>query len=318
MKIVITGGAGFLGSWLCERMLDAGNEVLCIDNMSTCSGSNIFELRKQKNFLFSKKDITGVKTLKKFDVIFHLASPASPVYYQKYPIETMLANSIGTKNVLDMAKRHKAKVIFSSTSEVYGDPNQHPQREDYWGNVNPNGVRSCYDESKRFAEALCMTYFRKGLDVRIARIFNTYGPRMDANDGRVIPSFITQALKNVDIMVHGKGKQTRSFCYVSDMVRGLVAMSEKDVAGDVINLGNPDEHNIKDIAQKIKKLSESQSMIVFDEMPKDDPSRRKPDISKAKSPLEWKPHVSIDDGLKNTIDHFKSKSYLLSPKSPVF
>lgn len=306
MKIVVTGGAGFIGSHICSKLLEAGHTVLCIDNMSTGSLSNISGIKGNKNFSFSRKDVIEVRTLKKFDIIFHLASPASPVYYQKHPVETMLANSVGTKNVLDMAKKHKARLIFASTSEVYGNPKQHPQTESYWGNVNPTGIRSCYDESKRFGEALCMAYFRKGLDIRIARIFNTYGPRMNARDGRVIPSFIMQAIQNNDITVYGKGNQTRSFCYVDDMVRGIISLSEKDVTGEIINLGNPDEYSVIDIAKKIKKLTGSISDIVFAGMPEDDPLRRKPDISKAKRLLSWEPETGLENGLGLSIEYFRN------------
>lgn len=304
MKAIVTGGAGFLGSWLCDALLRRGDGVTCIDSLITGSRENIRNLEKNRRFRFVLKNVASVKSLKKFDVAFHLASPASPKHYQKYPVETMLANSAGTKNLLDNARKHNAKLVFASTSEVYGDPKEHPQKESYWGNVNPLGVRSCYDESKRFGEALCMSYFRMNTSARIARIFNTYGPRMQKDDGRAIPSFIASALRNEDIVVYGNGKQTRSFCYAADMAEGLIKMSEADVAGTAINLGNPDECRIIDAARKIRKLASSSSKIVFTEMPQDDPGRRRPDISLAKSLLGWKPKTGIDEGLKITIGHF--------------
>lgn len=305
MKAVVAGGAGFLGSWLCEELIEMGHDVLCIDNLITGSKSNIKHLIRSRKFRFFNGNVSEIKSLKKFDEIFHLASPASPKDFRKYPLEIMLANSAGTKNILEMSRKHKAKAIFASTSEVYGDPKEHPQREDYWGNVNPNGVRSCYDESKRFGEAMCMAYHRMGADVRIARIFNTYGPRMRPDDGRAVPSFIHSAIRNEPINVYGNGRQTRSFCYASDLIRGLVLISEKDVNGEAINIGNPDEHRMIDVARKIKKLSGSKSDIVFAPAPSDDPYRRRPDISKAKRMLGWEPKVRIDDGLKTTIDSFR-------------
>lgn len=304
--IIVTGGAGFIGSHLCEKLLEGGNDkVICVDNMITGKAENVKHLTKNPNLVFLRHDVSRpLKISGKIDRIYHLASPASPIDYQKLPIETMMANSFGTKNMLDLAKEKKARLLLASTSEVYGDPEKHPQNEDYWGNVNPVGPRSCYDESKRFAEALAMAYHRiHGIDVRIARIFNTYGPRMRANDGRVIPNFITQALKNEPITVYD-GKQTRSFCYVSDMVDGLVRLMESGFAAEPFNLGNPDERKIIDVAKNIKQITESKSEIVFRPLPQDDPTRRRPDITKSKKKLGWEPRIGFDDGLKRTIEWF--------------
>lgn len=306
--ILVTGGAGFIGSHLIDALIEK-NKVICIDNFVTGKKSNVSHLLKHKNFKFIKVDVTKpLKINGKIDCIFHLASPASPVDYQKFPIETMLANSLGTKNMLDLAKNKKAKFLLASTSEVYGDPEKHPQTEDYWGNVNPIGPRSPYDESKRFAEAMSLAYHRKyKTDVKIARIFNTYGPRMRTNDGRVIPNFIIQSLRNEPITVYGDGKQTRSFCYVSDMIDGLIRLMESEYEGEVFNLGNPDERKIIDVAQKIKLLTNSKSQIIFVSLPQDDPERRKPDITKAKRLLGWEPKISFDEGLKRTIEWFKGE-----------
>lgn len=304
--ILVTGGAGFIGSHLIDALIEK-NKVICIDNISTGKKENIAHLLKNKNFKFLKHDVAKPLNISgKIDYIFHLASPASPVDYQKNPIETMMANSFGTKYMLDLAKRKRAKFLLASTSEVYGDPEKHPQSEDYWGNVNPVGPRSCYDESKRFAEALTMAYHRvHDLDVKIARIFNTYGPRMRTNDGRVIPNFITQALSNKPITVYGDGKQTRSFCYISDMVDGLIRLAFSEYSGEVFNLGNPDEKRIIDVAERIKKMTSSKSPIIFMSLPDDDPERRKPDIKKAKTMLGWEPKISFDEGIGKTIEWFK-------------
>ncbi len=311
MKILISGGAGFIGSWLCEEMLRQNYQVICVDNLSTGSEQNILHLKKDKNFEFINQDI--INTLKndfgKIDYIFHLASPASPPDYQRLAIETLLVNSLGTLNMLELARKNNAKFLFASTSEVYGDPLQHPQKENYWGNVNPNGERSMYDESKRFGEALCMGYYRKyKIDVRIARIFNTYGPRMQKDDGRVISNFVNQALEGKPFTIYGKGNQTRSFCYVSDMVSALFKlMFTSNLNGQVVNLGNPNEKTILEISTIIKKLTNSKSQIVFKELPKDDPTRRCPDISKAKKLLEWQPKVTLEEGLKKTIEWYKNE-----------
>lgn len=308
MISVVTGGAGFIGSWLCESLLAGGHKVICIDNFITGSEKNLSNIKKNKNFTLIKKDISlSININEKIDYIFHLASPASPVFYQRYPIETMLANSAGTKNMLELAKKHNARLLFASTSEIYGEPQQHPQTETYWGNVNPVGIRSCYDESKRFGEALTLSYARKhGLDARVARIFNTYGPRMQLDDGRVVPNFIMQSLESKPITVYGNGKQTRSFCYVTDMVDGLKKMmfSEK-TKNSVINLGNPEEYTVLEIAQLIKKLAKSKSDIIFKPLPEDDPTRRKPDITKARKMLAWSPTTELEQGLEKTIDFFR-------------
>ncbi len=304
---VVTGGAGFIGSWLCESLITDGHKVICIDNFITGSEKNIEHLKENNNFRLIKHDVSRTLTIsEKTDFIFHLASPASPVHYQKYPIETMLANSDGTYNMLELARRNNAKFLFASTSEVYGDPKEHPQKETYWGNVNPVGVRSCYDESKRFGEALVMAMHRKyGLDARIIRIFNTYGPRMQKDDGRAVPNFITQAISSKPITIYGDGKQTRSFCYVTDMVEGMKkAMFSGKTNGDIFNLGNPDEYTILEIAEKTKEILKSKSKIIFKLLPEDDPARRKPDITKAKG-VGWEPKIPLDAGLKSTIEWFR-------------
>lgn len=305
MRSIITGGAGFIGSWLCESLLNEGHEVISVDNFITGSEKNISHLRKNKSFRLIRHDVSKpMKIASKIDYVFHLASPASPVHYQKHPIETMLANSAGTYNMLELARKNSAKFMFASTSEVYGNPKEHPQKETYWGNVNPVGPRSCYDESKRFGEALVMSFQRGSLDARIVRIFNTYGPRMQSNDGRAVPNFINQAIRNKPITIYGSGKQTRSFCYVTDMVSGIKkAMFSGN--RDIINLGNPEESTILEIAKRIKSLSDSGSEIIFKPLPADDPIRRKPDITRAKKTLKWEPKTKLDAGLKETIEWFK-------------
>lgn len=305
---LVTGGAGFIGSWLCESLLSKGFEVVCMDNLITGKEDNISQFRGNKSFLFIKLDVSkSVESEGNIDYIFHMASPASPVDYQKLPIETMMANSLGTLNALELAKEKKARFLLASTSEVYGDPKMHPQREGYWGNVNPTGPRSCYDESKRFAEALTISYKRiHNLDARIARIFNTYGPRMRKDDGRVIPNFITQASRREPITVYGDGTQTRSFCYVKDMVNGLEKLMFSDgISGKIINLGNPDEYSIIDVAKKVKEMLGSDSEIVFRDLPVDDPVRRRPDINKSNDILNWKPTIGFKEGLEKTIGWFK-------------
>ncbi len=305
-NVLVTGGAGFIGSHLCEELLK-GNKVICVDNLSTGNCKNVEHLMVNENFKFIEHDVSKPLNLKgRVDFIFHLASPASPIDYQKLPIETMMANSLGTLNILNLAKEKHSKLLLASTSEVYGDPEEHPQNESYWGHVNPTGPRSCYDESKRFAEALAFAYQRiHGVDVKIARIFNTYGPRMRKNDGRAIPNFVTQALNNEPITVYGNGKQTRSFCYVSDMVEGLIRLVESEFF-DVFNLGNPDEMKIIDVAEKVKGMVGSKSDMVFRSLPKDDPVRRKPDITKARKKLGWKPRTGFEEGLGKTIEWFRS------------
>jgi dTDP-glucose 4,6-dehydratase len=310
MRSVVTGGAGFIGSHLCEYLLEIGHEVICIDNLSTGSKSNVRHLTRNKRFKFFNRDITkGVKIAGEINYIFHLASPASPVNYQKLAIETLLVNSLGTNNTLKLAREKKAVYLLASSSEVYGDPTVHPQREEYWGNVNPIGRRSCYDEGKRFAEAFTMAYHRKyNLDIRIARIFNTYGARMRLDDGRAVPNFIAQAFNNKPLTVHGNGLQTRSFCYISDMIEGITKlMFVEEARGEVINLGNPEEITILELAKLVIELANSKSNIIHISLPEDDPERRKPDISKAKKILKWEPRVKLRDGLRETIEWFKSK-----------
>jgi dTDP-glucose 4,6-dehydratase len=309
-RSIVTGGAGFIGSHLCEYLLAKGHEVICMDNLSTGSKSNIKHLIQNKRFKFLNKDITRTQKMKiagEIDYIFHLASPASPVDYQKLAIETLLVNSLGTNNTLELAREKKASYVLASSSEVYGDPTVHPQREEYWGNVNPIGRRSCYDEGKRFAEALAMAYHRKyNLDIRIARIFNTYGARMRLDDGRAVPNFIAQALNNKPLTVHGNGLQTRSFCYISDMVEGITRlMFTENIGGEVVNLGNPEEIAILELAKLVIELANSKSNIIYTPLPEDDPERRKPDISKAKKILGWEPKVKLRDGLRITIEWFK-------------
>ena len=305
---LVAGGAGFVGSHLCEALISLGISVICIDNLGTGRKKNLESLISNSGFRFKKHDIRKpIKISGKIDYVFHLASYASPPYYQKYSIETLMTNSLGTQNVLEFAKAKKARYLITSTSESYGDPKEHPQKETYWGNVNPVGVRSCYDEAKRFAEALTMEYVRKhDLDARIIRIFNTYGPRLQKDDGRVISNFIFQALHNKPMTIYGDGSQTRSFCYVTDMVRGLIlAMLKPGIKGEVINLGNPGEFTVKQAAGLIKRMTASGSKIVRKPLPKDDPTRRKPDISKAKKLLNWQPQVKLADGLARTIKWFR-------------
>lgn len=307
MSIVnlVTGGAGFIGSHLCEALLARGEEVLCLDNFFTGKKSNIQHLLGNPRFELIRHDITHPIYLE-VDRIFNLACPASPVHYQINPVKTIKTNVLGALNVLGLAKRVKARVLQASTSEIYGDPLEHPQKETYWGNVNPIGPRSCYDEGKRVAEALFFDYYRQNnVDIRVVRIFNTYGPRMLVNDGRVVSNFIVQALKNEPITVYGDGSQTRSFCYISDLVEGLLKMMDCDGFVGPVNLGNPAEYTILELAQMIKELTNSKSEIVFKPLPKDDPTRRRPDISLAREKLNWEPKVSIRDGLLKTIDYFK-------------
>lgn len=306
---LVTGGAGFIGSHLCNALIKKGYKVICVDNLITGSRENIKHLRQNKNFEFIKKDIAnGRLNVSKVDHIYHLASPASPIDYQNYPEETALTNSVGTINILTLARKTGARFLLASTSEIYGDPLKHPQKETYWGNVNSFGPRSCYDESKRFAETVTYIYLRKyALDARVVRIFNTYGPRMQRDDGRVISNFINQAIEGKPLTVYGDGSQTRSFCYISDMVEGIYgAMFEKGTKGEIFNLGNPEEYSVINLAHKIKKLTGSKSKIVFSALPPDDPMQRQPDISKAKKLLNWSPKVSLTEGLKKTIEYYKS------------
>lgn len=306
-KILVTGGAGFIGSWLCEELLNRRNKVICMDNLLTGSEKNILHLKKNKDFKFIKHDVVSPFKISNLNYIFHLASPASPPLYPKIPLETSFPNSFGTLNMLRLAVKNRARFLFTSTSEIYGDPLKHPQREDYWGNVNTVGIRSAYDESKRFGETLTYIYLKKyGLDVRVARIFNTYGPRMDKNDGRVVSNFINQALENKSLTIYGDGKQTRSFCYVSDMIAGLVKlMLKENISGEIINLGNPREKTILEIARTIKKITNSKSPLSYESLPEDDPKRRCPSIEKAKKILNWHPKVSLKQGLSKTIRWYK-------------
>ncbi|MBS3132187.1 SDR family oxidoreductase [Candidatus Woesearchaeota archaeon] len=303
---LVTGGAGFLGSHLCEFLLGKGFRVICMDNLITGSKKNIEHLNKNGNFSFINQDISKfIKIEEKIDYVLHFASPASPIDYQKIPIQTLKAGSLGTHNTLGLALAKKAKYFLASTSEVYGDPEVNPQPESYWGNVNPVGPRGCYDEAKRFAEALVMAYHRiHKLDTKIVRIFNTYGPRMRKNDGRVVPAFISQALEGKPITVFGDGKQTRSFCYVSDLIDGIYRLMMSDI-NDPVNLGNPDEYDMLQFADIIIKLTGSKSKITFRPLPTDDPHVRRPGITKARKELGWEPKVSLEDGLRKTIEFFK-------------
>ncbi len=307
MRILVTGGAGFLGSHLCERLLKEGHEVLCLDNFFTGRKSNLAEFLKKPAFELVRHDIV-LPILLEVDKIYHLACPASPIHYQFNPVKTIKTNFLGTLNMLGIAKRTKARILLASTSEVYGDPIVHPQTEAYWGNVNPIGIRSCYDEGKRASETLMMDYHRQNrVDIRIVRIFNTYGPRMLQDDGRVVSNFIVQALKGQDITVYGEGSQTRSFCYVDDLVDGLVRMMESENFIGPVNLGNPEEYTILDFAKKIVAMTGSKSKIIHQPLPSDDPTQRQPDITLAGTKLGWKPKVTVDDGLKRTIAYFKKE-----------
>ncbi len=311
-KVLVTGGAGFIGSNLVSFLLQNNYEIVVIDNLITGQTKNIEPFLQNKNFKFIEKNLNEINLEEElgknnFDIVFHLASPASPIQYKKNPIETSLVNSYGTYKLLEYIKNSpNTKFLFASTSEVYGDPFIHPQVEEYFGNVNPNGVRSCYDESKRMGESFCMTYFRNfNLDIRIFRIFNTFGPNMEKEDGRVISNFIVQALQNKPITIYGDGNQTRSFCFVDDLIKGIYLMSQKDIKGKIINLGNPQEMKILEIAEIIKKLTNSNSKIIFEKITEDDPKKRQPDISKAKALLNWEPVVKLEDGLLYAIEYFK-------------
>lgn len=306
-RILVTGGAGFLGSYLCEALLERDEDILCIDNFFSGSKDNIRHLFVHPYFELIRHDIIH-PILVEVDRIYHLACPASPIHYQYNAIKTIKTNVMGTINMLGLAKRTKARIMLASTSEIYGSPEVHPQPEDYWGNVNPIGLRSCYDEGKRVAETLMMDYHRQNnVDIKIVRIFNTYGPRMAIDDGRVVSNFIVQALKGEPLAVYGDGSQTRSFCYVSDLVEGLLAMMGLDDTIGPINLGNPDEFTILALAEKIIELTSSSSRIVHEPMPADDPPRRCPDISYATDKLHWAPKVGLEEGLMKTISYFKEK-----------
>lgn len=307
MRVLVTGGAGFLGSHLCTRLIERGDEVICVDNLFTSSKSNIHHLMGDKNFEFIRHDIMFPLYVE-VDRIFNLACPASPIHYQHDPVFTLKTNVHGAINMLGLAKRLGARIFQASTSEVYGDPEIHPQVESYFGNVNPIGVRSCYDEGKRAAETLFFDYHRQhGVDIRVARIFNTYGPRMQKNDGRVISNFIVQALEGNDITIYGDGSQTRSFCYVDDMIDGFTEFMDSDCIHDQpINLGNPAEYTISEIAEIIIQMTKSSSKIIYEPLPSDDPRKRKPDISRARELLNWTPVFDIVCGLSRTVDYFRT------------
>ncbi|MBR4784380.1 MAG: SDR family oxidoreductase [Fibrobacter sp.] len=304
MRCLVTGGAGFLGSHLCERLLNDGHEVICLDNYFTGRMANVAHLRDNRNFELIRHDVTE-PILLEVDRIFNLACPASPIHYQFNPVKTIKTSVMGAINMLGMAKRVKARILQASTSEVYGDPAVHPQTEDYWGNVNPIGIRSCYDEGKRVAETLFMDYHRQNnVDIRIVRIFNTYGPRMLMNDGRVVSNFIVQALKGDDITIYGDGSQTRSFCYVDDLIEGFVRMMNQNKIIGPVNIGNPGEFTMLELAKEVLDLTGSKSKIVYKPLPGDDPKMRRPNIDLAKSALGWEPTIPLRQGLEKTICYF--------------
>jgi len=307
-RILVTGGAGFIGSHLCRDLLNEGHYVICVDNLFSGNIKNILGLKSNPNFEFIRHDVTEPITLE-VNQIYHLACPASPVQYQFNPIKTIATNVIGTYNMLDLALRTKARILLASTSEVYGDPVVHPQKETYWGNVNPIGIRSCYDEGKRCAETFCFDFHRQHhVDIRVVRIFNTYGPNMDTHDGRVVSNFIVQALENKDITIYGTGSQTRSFQYVDDLIVGLKKMMNTENITGPINLGNPREFTILELAQTVLKIMpESKSKIVYKDLPSDDPKQRQPDISLAKKTLHWEPHIPLEEGLKRIIGYFRER-----------
>jgi UDP-glucuronate decarboxylase len=302
----VTGGAGFIGSHLIDRLMNDGHEVICLDNFYTGKKHNLRQWLDHPNFELIRHDITEPIRLE-VDQVYHLACPASPVHYQYNPIKTVKTNVIGTLNMLGLAKRVKARFLLASTSEVYGDPEVHPQTEDYRGSVNPIGIRSCYDEGKRMAETLAFDYYRENkVDIRVARIFNTYGPRMLENDGRVVSNFVAQALRGIPLTVYGEGQQTRSFCYVSDLVNGLMRLMNGEHTGP-INLGNPDEYTILELAQAVQNLINPDAEIKFEPLPADDPRRRRPDITKAQTLLNWEPTIPLQDGLKLMIEDFRQR-----------
>jgi UDP-glucuronate decarboxylase len=305
-RILVTGGAGFLGSFLCERLVNEGHDVICLDNFFTGRKKNIEHLLTRSNFELVRHDIT-FPVYMEVDQIYNLACPASPVHYQYNAVKTIKTNVLGAIHVLGLAKRVSARVLQASTSEVYGDPFMHPQREEYWGNVNCIGTRSCYDEGKRVAETLFFDYHRQNkVDIRVMRIFNTYGPRMHPNDGRVVSNFVVQALKGEDLTIYGDGSQTRSFCYVDDLIEGMVRLMNKEDFIGPVNIGNPDEFTIKELAEKVIALTGSKSGIIRKETPSDDPRKRKPDISLAMEKLSWTPRVMLEEGLVKTIEYFKN------------
>ena len=324
MRILVTGGAGFIGSHLCERLIGEGNEVLCLDNFFTGRRENIFHLLDNPRFELLRHDVTepillevdqiynlgyaGALAWSFQDQIYNLACPASPVHYQYNPVKTVKTNVMGTINMLGLAKRVRARILQASTSEVYGDPERHPQTEDYWGNVNPIGIRSCYDEGKRLAETLMTDYHRQNnVDIRIARIFNTYGPRMLEDDGRVVSNFIVQALRGEPLTLYGEGEQTRSFCYVDDLIEGLIRLMNVEDLHDPVNLGNPGEFTIKQLAEEVIKTCGSKSGFTYMPLPADDPHQRKPDITRAQTALGWNPTIPLREGLKRTVDDFRNR-----------
>jgi UDP-glucuronate decarboxylase len=307
-RVLVTGGAGFIGSHLCERLLNDGNEVICLDNFFTGRKVNIAHLFKNPMFELVRHDVIE-PVLLEVDQVYNLACPASPVHYQYNPVKTIKTNIIGALNMLGLAKRVKARILQASTSEVYGDPKVHPQPEEYWGNANPIGPRACYDEGKRCAESLMFAYHRQNnVDIRVVRIFNTYGPRMLRNDGRVVSNFIVQALEGKDMTVYGDGAQTRSFCYIDDMVEGMIRMMNTDGILGPVNLGNPSEFTVMELAETVKKLTKSASKIVHKELPQDDPVQRQPDITLAEKHLGWTPTIELTEGLKRSIEYFSSNS----------
>ncbi len=308
MNVLVSGGAGFIGSHLCARLLDEGHTVLCVDNLLTGSLRNIAALQDRPGFTFLEHDVTEPLDFEA-EVVFHLASPASPVGYMGHPFETILVNSLGTYRLLQRAREVGARFLISSTSEAYGDPLEHPQRETYFGNVNPIGPRACYDESKRLGETITMEFYRQyRLDARIVRIFNTYGPHSQMDDGRIVPNFITQALNGQPLTIHGDGSQTRSLCYVSDLVEGLMrAMFTQGTAGEVYNLGNPEEHTVREYAELIIRLCNSSSTLIYEPKRQDDPERRQPDIRKAREQLGWEPKVDLETGMTRTIEWFRQE-----------
>ena len=307
MRILVTGGAGFIGSHLCERLLGEGNEVLCLDNFFTGRRENIFDLLDNPRFELLRHDVTE-PILLEVDQIYNLACPASPIHYQYNPVKTVKTSVMGAINMLGLAKRVRARILQASTSEVYGDPLVHPQTEEYWGNVNPVGLRSCYDEGKRLAETLMTDYHRQNhVDIRIARIFNTYGPRMLENDGRVVSNFIVQALRGQPLTLYGEGQQTRSFCYVDDLIEGLIRLMNTENLHDPVNLGNPGEFTIKQLAEEVIKTCESKSGFTYLPLPADDPRQRRPDITRAQTLLGWNPTISLHEGLKKTVEDFQAR-----------
>ncbi|MEO8436229.1 MAG: UDP-glucuronic acid decarboxylase family protein [Pyrinomonadaceae bacterium] len=307
MRILVTGGAGFIGSHLCERLINDGHEVICVDNFFTGRRENIFHLLDNHSFELIRHDVIEPLLLE-VDHIYNLACPASPVHYQYNPVKTVKTNVMGTINMLGLAKRVHARILQASTSEVYGDPIVHPQVESYWGNVNPVGIRSCYDEGKRIAETLMMDYHRQNqVDTRIARIFNTYGPRMAENDGRVVSNFIVQSLRGEPVTLYGHGDQTRSFCYVDDLIEGLIRLMNADGVHDPVNLGNPDTFTIKELADQVAQMCHSSAGVKYCPLPADDPQQRKPDITRAQTLLGWTPKIKLSEGLRRTVDDFAKR-----------